>query len=68
MSIQVWGASRLLFSRREAAQLLNISERSLDYLLFNNRIHSVKISSRRMIPRDALLNFAGSDLAERMAL
>lgn len=62
----VWGASRLLFSRVEAAELLNISTRSLDYLAANNRIGSTRLGRRRMFRRDDLLNFAGTGIRDRM--
>ena len=62
----VWAASRLLFSRTEAAELLNISARSLDYLAANGRISSTKLGRRRMFSRDALLNFAGNGVKDRM--
>ena len=58
--------NRLMYSRKEAAKLLNISLRSLDGLLANERLSSVRIGGRRLITSDALLNLAGSGLRERM--
>lgn len=66
MSTEVWAASRLLFSRQEAASLLGISPRSLDYLSANGRISSMKLGRRRMFSRDSLLNFAGTGIRDRM--
>lgn len=63
---EVWGAKRLLFSRKEAALLLGVSRRTVDFLISTNRLSSSKIGSRRMIPRDALLNYYGSGLASRL--
>lgn len=68
MSTAIWGASRLLFSRKEVALLLNISERSLDYLVAGNRLPSVKKGRRRMFTRDAVENFAGIEVRDRMYL
>lgn len=68
MSTQVWAASRLLFSRKEVAALLNLSQRSVDYLLSNNRIPSVKKGRRRLITRDAIECFAGLEIRERLDL
>ena len=66
MSTAVWGANRLLFSRREVASLLGISERSLDYLVAGNRLQSVKKGRRRMFTRDAVENFAGVEIRGAM--
>ena len=52
---------RITYSRREAAYLLNISRRSLDYIIGNDRLDSVKFGRRRMIPRDELLRYARID-------
>jgi excisionase family DNA binding protein len=61
------GANRLLYSRREAAKLLNLSVRSVDHLLGDGRLSSVRIGRRRLISNDALLNFAGVGVRERIA-
>ncbi len=67
-STEVWAASRLLFSRLETARLLNLSPRSVDYLIFDGRLASVKKGRRRLITRDALLNFAGIEIRDRMVI
>jgi len=66
-STEVWAATRLLFSRAEAARLLNLSERSIDHLVATNRITSVKKGRRRLFSRHSLENFAGVEIRTRMA-
>lgn len=66
MSTAVWGANRLLFSRREVASLLNLSERSVDYLISSGRLPSTKKGRRRLVSRDALECFAGIEVRGRM--
>jgi excisionase family DNA binding protein len=68
MPIEVWAASRLLFSRTEVALLLNLSERSVDYLVSGNRLNSIKKGRRRLFTRDAVLNFAGVEVRDRMVV
>lgn len=67
MQTAVRGANRLLFSRRETALLLTLSERSIDYLIANGSLASVRKGRRRLISRDALECFAGIDIRKRMA-
>jgi excisionase family DNA binding protein len=52
---------RLNFSRREAAGLLGVSLRAVDYAICNDRLDSTKYGRRRMIPRDELFRFARID-------
>jgi len=59
-------ANRLLYSRRETAKLLGISLRSVDHLLANDRLRSVRVGGRRLISRDHLENFAGTGIRERI--
>jgi excisionase family DNA binding protein len=59
---------RLLYSRAEVARLLCISARSVDYLVAENRLSSVKLGRRRLFTRHALENFAGVEVRGRMAL
>lgn len=54
---------KLLYTKREAAQLLSISVRSLDYLIFNGELAARRIGRRALIPRDALEQFAQLDHA-----
>lgn len=57
---------KLLVSKREAAQMLSISLRTLDNLLrFNKELASRKIGSRRMIVFSSLLAFVRRDHVTR---
>ncbi len=58
---QIWAASRMNFSRREAADLLGISTRSLDYAEVNGRIRYTRYGRRCLIHRDELLRFGKHD-------
>jgi len=55
---EVWGATRLLFSRREVSKLLGISERQLTRLIANRKIDIVRIGARTMLHRDEIQKFA----------
>lgn len=55
---QVWGAQRLLFSRRETALLLNISPRQLTRVIANGRIDVTRIGRRTLIHREEVERFA----------
>jgi excisionase family DNA binding protein len=57
---------KLLLSRQEAAELLSISRRSLDYLIANRAINVRRIGSRVLIPSQDLLRFASVDHPERL--
>jgi len=59
---------KLLLSRREAAALLSISQRSLDYLIAENILPVRRIGSRVLIPSDVLQRFARMDHPRRIAL
>jgi excisionase family DNA binding protein len=52
---------KILFTKREAAQLLSISLRSLDYLIFNQQISTRRIGRRVLVHRDAIERFARRD-------
>jgi excisionase family DNA binding protein len=58
---------KLLLSRREAAALLSISQRSLDYLIAENILPVRRIGSRVLIPSDVLQRFARADHPRRIA-
>jgi hypothetical protein len=51
----------ILLSRRDGAQLLGISLRSLDYAIARGLIRTRKIGRRVMVPRTELLRFASKD-------
>lgn len=52
---------RILVSKRDAARLLSISLRTLDYLIFNQEISVRRIGRRVLIPRRVLEEFARRD-------
>jgi len=67
MHAQVPSNQRLLVGRREAAGLLSISARALDYLVANKRLSTRRIGSRVLIPLSDLQRFARGDHPERLA-
>ena len=48
----------LLYSRNEAAQLLRLSERSVDDMIKSGRLESVKFGRRIFVPADKLRELA----------
>jgi excisionase family DNA binding protein len=52
---------RLLIDRRNAAQYLSISQRSLDYLLAHGELHTRRIGSRMLIHISELQRYARTD-------
>lgn len=50
----------LLISRREAASLLGLSLRTLDYLVAQREIRVRRVGRRVLVPRHALEMFANS--------
>lgn len=50
---------RLLYSKRNAAELLSVSLRKLDSLIATNQIQTMRIGKRVLISREALENFVG---------
>jgi excisionase family DNA binding protein len=58
---------KLLLSRREAAQLLSISQRALDYLVATRRLPTRRIGGRVLIPMADLRKYARSDHPEPLA-
>jgi Helix-turn-helix domain len=59
---------KLLLSRREAAALLSISQRSLDYLIAGNILSVRRIGSRVLIPVEVLQRFVRADHRRKIAL
>ena len=59
--------NKLLVCREEAAEILSISVRSVDYLLANRQLTSRRIGSRNLIPVADLKRFARMDHPERLA-
>lgn len=58
---------KLLVGRHEAAELLSISQRALDYLVANKQLQVRRIGSRVLIPRSELQKFARDDHPEPIA-
>ena len=52
---------RLLLSTKETAAVLGLSERSVFFLIQNGRLPSRKIGARRLVPREAVEQFAKRD-------
>jgi excisionase family DNA binding protein len=52
---------KLLYTKREAAQLLSLSIRSIDYLITSCEIASRRVGRRVLIHRDAIERFARQD-------
>lgn len=57
---------KILVSREEAAQLLSISQRALDYLVANRRLPNRRIGGRVLIPVADLQKYARTDHPERI--
>lgn len=58
---------KFLVSREEAAQLLSISQRALDYLVATQRLPTRRIGRRVLIPVADVRKFARSDHPEPIA-
>jgi excisionase family DNA binding protein len=58
---------RFLVGRSEAAQMLSISERALDYLVANKQLSTRRIGSRVLIPTSDLKRYSRADHPERLA-
>ena len=52
---------KVLYTKREAAQLLSISVRSLDYLIVSRQLTARHVGRRVLIHRDAIEQFARLD-------
>jgi excisionase family DNA binding protein len=58
---------RFLVGRQDAAELLSISQRALDYLVANKQLSFRRIGSRVLIPIAELQRFARADHPDRIA-
>jgi excisionase family DNA binding protein len=58
--------SKILASREEAAQMLSISQRALDYLIATRRLPTRRIGGRVLIAVSELRRYARSDHPERI--
>jgi excisionase family DNA binding protein len=52
---------KVLYTKREAAQLLSISVRSLDYLIVSQELPARRIGRRVLVHRDSIEQFARRD-------
>jgi len=52
---------KVLYTKREAAQQLSISLRSLDYLIFSQQLPTRRIGRRVLVHRDSIERFAKRD-------
>jgi excisionase family DNA binding protein len=66
-SVTVNPKDKLLVSQDEAAQLLSISRRSVEYLVATKKLSTRRIGTRALIPIEDVRKFARSDHPERMA-
>jgi excisionase family DNA binding protein len=64
--VAVASENKLLVSREEAAQLLSISQRALDYLVASRRLPTRRIGGRVLIPMADLRKYARCDHPERI--
>lgn len=60
-------ADKLLVGREEAAQMLSISQRALDYLIASKRLPTRRIGGRVLLPVADLRQYARFDHPERIA-
>jgi len=52
---------KVLYTKREAAQLLSISVRSLDYLIVSQQLPTRRIGRRVLVHRESIEQFARID-------
>ena len=64
--VTVAAESKILASRDEAAQMLSISQRALDYLIATRRLPTRRIGGRVLLPVSELRRYARSDHPERI--
>ena len=57
---------KLLVGRDEAAQMLSISKRALDYLIASKRLTTRRIAGRVLLPVSELRQYARFDHPERL--
>ena len=48
----------ILYSRKLAANALSLSVRSLDYIISDGHLKTVRIGSKNLVPRTEILKFA----------
>lgn len=52
---------KVLYTKREAAQLLSLSLRTIDYLIFSQQLPARRIGRRVLVHRDSIEQFARRD-------
>lgn len=52
---------KLLYSRRDAAEALSLSIRSIDYLITTSRLAARRVGGKILIPASAIRRFARED-------
>ena len=67
MATQANSQERILVGRREAARMLSISQRSLDYLVANKRLNARRIGARVLLSVSELRRYAQADHPDRVA-
>ncbi len=67
MNALVASSQKLLVGRREAADLLSISARAVDYLVANKQLSTRRIGARVLIPLSDLQRFVRADHPNRLA-
>ncbi len=65
--VAISSEEKLLVGRLEAAELLSISARALDYLVANKQLATRRIGTRVLIPVAELRRFSKGDHPERLA-
>ena len=60
--------NRLLVGRREAANMLSISERALDYLIASKQLSVRRIGARVLLSTQELRQYAAGDHPGRLAM
>ena len=66
-SAAVYTEGRLLVGRQEAARMLSISQRSLDYLIANKQLTTRRIGTRVLIALTDLQRYARADHPKPLA-
>ncbi len=60
MKTQVVPVEKLLLSRKEAAAVLNLCQRSIDLLIESGSLSAVHVGSRVLVHRDTVAAFAAT--------
>ena len=66
-SVAIAPMDKLLVSQEEAALILSISKRSVEYLVATRQLSTRRIATRALIPIEEVRRFARFDHPERIA-